>query len=40
MTDTPFPQDPAAAHPHAAGSREAGTAPRLTILTVPRNALV
>lgn len=39
MTDTPFPQDPAAAHPHAARLRETDAAPRLTNLTVPRNAL-
>lgn len=40
MSDTPFPQDPAAAHSRAAGLCEAGAAPRPTHLTVPRNALV
>ncbi len=40
MTDTPLTQDPAAAHPHAAGRREAGAVSRLTHLTLPRDALV
>jgi hypothetical protein len=41
MTQTPLPQDSAAAHSGAVGLREAGAAPRLTHhLTLPRNALV
>lgn len=41
MTETPLPQDPAAAHKGAVGLLEAGAAPCLTHhLTLPRNALV